>query len=60
MLAEQNFQELDTNRIALGVALETIEKLSRQQQEVLGAAAECGRGAEISAALPATVRGSKD
>ena len=35
VLAEQNFQELDTNRIALGVALETIEKLSRQQQEVL-------------------------
>ena len=35
VLAEQNFPELDTNRIALGVALETIEKLSRQQQEVL-------------------------
>jgi len=35
VLAEQNFRELDTNRIALGVALETIEKLSRQQQEVL-------------------------
>ncbi len=35
VLAEQNFSELDTNRIALGVALETIEKLSRQQQEVL-------------------------
>ena len=34
-LAEQSFRELDTNRIALGVALETIEKLSRQQQEVL-------------------------
>ena len=34
-LAEQNFRELDTNRVALGVALETIEKLSRQQQEVL-------------------------
>ena len=35
VLAEQNFSGLDTNRIALGVALETIEKLSRQQQEVL-------------------------
>ena len=34
-LAERNFQELETNRLALGVALETIEKLSRQQQEVL-------------------------
>ena len=34
-LAEQNFRELDANRVALGVALETIEKLSRQQQEVL-------------------------
>jgi DNA repair exonuclease SbcCD ATPase subunit len=34
-LAERNYQELETNRLALGVALETIEKLSRQQQEVL-------------------------
>ncbi len=33
--AEQNLQKLETNRLALSIALETIEKLSRQQQEVL-------------------------
>ncbi|MDM7997089.1 MAG: AAA family ATPase [Acidobacteriota bacterium] len=33
--AEQNLQKLETNRLALTLALETIEKLSRQQQEVL-------------------------
>jgi uncharacterized protein YhaN len=35
VLAEQNFKALETNRLALGIALEAIEKLSRQQQEVL-------------------------
>ncbi|HTY64952.1 MAG TPA: AAA family ATPase [Acidobacteriota bacterium] len=34
-MAELDFRGLDTNRLALGVALETIENLSRQQQEVL-------------------------
>jgi len=34
-MAERRFQELERNRIALGTALETLEKLSRQQQEVL-------------------------
>jgi uncharacterized protein YhaN len=33
--AEQDLKQLDTNRIALGIALDAIEKLSRQQQEVL-------------------------
>jgi len=33
--AERNLQKLETNRLALSIALETIEKLSRQQQEVL-------------------------
>jgi uncharacterized protein YhaN len=33
--AEQNFRALEANRLALGIALETIETLSRQQQEVL-------------------------
>ncbi len=33
--AQQNLQRLETDRLALGIALETIEKLSRQQQEVL-------------------------
>jgi len=35
VLAGENLRELDANRLALGIALETIEKLSRQQQEVL-------------------------
>ncbi len=34
-VAERTFRELERNRLALGIALETIEKLSRQQQEVL-------------------------
>ena len=34
-IAVQNYQELERNRLALGIALETIEELSRQQQEVL-------------------------
>ena len=34
-IAETKFMELERNREALGIALETIEKLSRQQQEVL-------------------------
>jgi DNA repair exonuclease SbcCD ATPase subunit len=34
-LAEKNLRELEINRLALGIAHETIEKLSRQQQEVL-------------------------
>jgi DNA repair exonuclease SbcCD ATPase subunit len=34
-IALQKFQELEKNRIALGIAFETIEELSRQQQEVL-------------------------
>ena len=33
--AEQKFRDLELNRLALGIALETIEKLSRQQQAVL-------------------------
>jgi uncharacterized protein YhaN len=34
-MAEAEFRSLERNRIALSTALETIEKLSRQQQEVL-------------------------
>jgi len=34
-IAERNFQGLERNRLALGIALETLEDLSRQQQEVL-------------------------
>jgi uncharacterized protein YhaN len=34
-IAERNLSELEKNRVALEIALETIEKLSRQQQEVL-------------------------
>ena len=34
-LAEENLRGLEINRVALGIAHETIEKLSRQQQEVL-------------------------
>jgi energy-coupling factor transporter ATP-binding protein EcfA2 len=34
-VAEQSLQELETNRTALGIALETLDELSRQQQEVL-------------------------
>jgi len=34
-IAEAKLRELERNRTALGVALETIEKLSRHQQEVL-------------------------
>jgi DNA repair exonuclease SbcCD ATPase subunit len=34
-LAEASFHELEINRLSLGIAHETIEKLSRQQQEVL-------------------------
>jgi DNA repair exonuclease SbcCD ATPase subunit len=34
-IAERSFRELEMNRLALGIALETIENLSRQQQEVL-------------------------
>jgi uncharacterized protein YhaN len=33
--AQRKFEELERNRIALNVALETLEKLARQQQEVL-------------------------
>jgi uncharacterized protein YhaN len=33
--AEEKFRRLETNRSALGIALEALEKLSRQQQEVL-------------------------
>jgi uncharacterized protein YhaN len=35
VVAEKKFKELDRNREALSLALDTIEKLSRQQQEVL-------------------------
>ena len=34
-IAERNLSELEKNRLALEIALETVEKLSRQQQEVL-------------------------
>lgn len=34
-LAEEKFRQLERNRSALGIALETLENLSRQQQEVL-------------------------
>jgi DNA repair exonuclease SbcCD ATPase subunit len=34
-IAERNAAELEKNRLALEIALETMEKLSRQQQEVL-------------------------
>ena len=34
-VAEHHFAELEKNRLALEIALETLEKLSRQQQEVL-------------------------
>ncbi len=34
-IAEQRLQELERNRLALGIALETLDRLSRQQQEVL-------------------------
>jgi uncharacterized protein YhaN len=34
-IAEQALQELEKNRTALGIALETLDELSRQQQEVL-------------------------
>ena len=34
-IAERRFGELEKNRLALEIALETLEKLSRQQQEVL-------------------------
>ncbi len=34
-MAERNCRELEMNRLALNTALETIENLSRQQQEVL-------------------------
>jgi DNA repair exonuclease SbcCD ATPase subunit len=34
-IAERNAGEMEKNRLALEIALETIEKLSRQQQEVL-------------------------
>ncbi len=34
-IAKQSLQELERNRLALGMALEVLEKLSRQQQEVL-------------------------
>jgi uncharacterized protein YhaN len=34
-IAQQALQELETNRTALGIALETLDELSRQQQEVL-------------------------
>jgi uncharacterized protein YhaN len=33
--AEDKFRQLERNRAALGIALETLESLSRQQQEVL-------------------------
>jgi len=35
VVAEKTFEELGRNREALSIALDTIEKLSRQQQEVL-------------------------
>jgi uncharacterized protein YhaN len=34
-IAEKRFRELERNRLALGIALETLDRLSRQQQEVL-------------------------
>ncbi len=34
-ISERTFEELERNRVSLGIALETIESLSRQQQEVL-------------------------
>jgi DNA repair exonuclease SbcCD ATPase subunit len=34
-IADSHFQALERNRLALGIALETIQELSRQQQEVL-------------------------
>jgi uncharacterized protein YhaN len=34
-IAEKRFQELERNKVALETALEVLEKLSRQQQEVL-------------------------
>jgi DNA repair exonuclease SbcCD ATPase subunit len=34
-IAQRNFNNLEANRRALSIALETLEKLSRQQQEVL-------------------------
>jgi uncharacterized protein YhaN len=34
-IAERDFADLETNRRALEIALDTLEKLSRQQQEVL-------------------------
>jgi uncharacterized protein YhaN len=34
-IAEQTLQELDKKRAALGIAFETLDELSRQQQEVL-------------------------
>lgn len=34
-LAERRFNELEKNRLALDLALQTLEKLARQQQEVL-------------------------
>jgi len=34
-VAEKSFQALERNRLALGIALETLQELSRQQQEVL-------------------------
>lgn len=34
-VAERVYQELETNRLALGMALETLQELARQQQEVL-------------------------
>jgi DNA repair protein SbcC/Rad50 len=34
-VAASNFQALERNRLALGIALETLQELSRQQQEVL-------------------------
>lgn len=34
-VAERNLKELERNRLALGIALEALENLSRQQQEVL-------------------------
>jgi uncharacterized protein YhaN len=34
-IAEQSLQEMEKNRAALGIALETLDELSRQQQEVL-------------------------
>jgi DNA repair exonuclease SbcCD ATPase subunit len=34
-VAEREFEQLEKNRIALNIALETLEKLARQQQETL-------------------------